>query len=88
LGIFIGEKNQWSQGYGREAIGLLLGYGFNELNLHRIYLRVDASNTQGIRCYIHCGFVEEGRLRDNTYHQGQFEDQLIMSVLRPEYQRG
>jgi RimJ/RimL family protein N-acetyltransferase len=88
LGIFIGEKSKWGQGYGREAIGLLLGYGFNELNLHRIYLRVDASNTQGIRCYTHCGFVEEGRLRDNTYHGGQFEDQLIMSVLRPEYQRG
>jgi len=87
LGILIGEKNQWGQGYGREAIRLALDFGFSELNLHRVYLRVDASNTQAIRCYLSCGFVEEGRLRDTVYHQGHFEDQLIMSVLRPEYQR-
>ena len=29
LGIFIGEKEYWSKGYGSEAIKLLLDYGFN-----------------------------------------------------------
>ena len=53
--------------------------------IHRVYLRVDASHTQAIRCYLSCGFVEEGRLRDVVFRQGCFEDQLIMSVLRPEY---
>jgi len=88
LGIVIGEKTQWNKGYGGEAIGMLLDFGFNELNLHRIYLRVDASNIRGIRCYQRCGFMEEGRLRNTIYQQGHFEDQLIMSILRPEYQRG
>jgi RimJ/RimL family protein N-acetyltransferase len=55
------------------------------MNLHRVYLRVDASNTQAIRCYLNCGFVEEGHLRDAVYQRGHFEDQLIMSVLRSEY---
>jgi len=85
LGIMIGDKTRWGQGYGREAILLLLDYGFTTLNLHRIYLRVDASHTPAIRCYLSCGFVEEGRLRDVVFRQGRFEDQLIMSVLRPEY---
>ena len=85
LGIMIGDKTCWGQGYGREAIQLLLRYGFTTLNLHRIYLRVDASHTPAIRCYLSCGFVEEGRLRDVVFRQGRFEDQLIMSVLRPEY---
>jgi RimJ/RimL family protein N-acetyltransferase len=88
LGIVIGDKTQWGQGYGREAIQLLLDYAFTELNLHRIYLRVDASHTPAIRCYLSCGFKEEGRLRDAVYHHGHFEDQLIMSILRPEYQGG
>lgn len=82
LGIMIGDKNQWNQGYGREAIELMVNYGFSALNLHRIYLRVDASHTGGIRCYQSCGFVEEGRLRDAVFHHGYFEDQLMMSVLR------
>jgi RimJ/RimL family protein N-acetyltransferase len=85
LGIVIGDKNQWSLGYGREAIELMVDYGFTELNLHRIYLRVDASHTAGIRCYLKCGFVEEGRLRDAVFHHGHFEDHLLMSVLRAEY---
>lgn len=85
LGIMIGDKTRWGQGYGREAIQLLLPFGFNTLNLHRIYLRVDASHPAAIRCYTNCGFIEEGRLRDVVFRRGNFEDQLIMSVLRPEY---
>jgi RimJ/RimL family protein N-acetyltransferase len=85
LGIMIGDKRQWGQGYGREAIKLLLPFGFATLNLHRIYLRVDATHPAAIRCYTNCGFVEEGRLRDAVFRQGRFEDQLIMSILRPEY---
>ena len=85
LGIMIGDKTCWGQGYGREAIQLLLPFGFNTLNLHRIYLRVDASHPAAIRCYTNCGFIEEGRQRDAIFRQGHFEDQLLMSVLRPEY---
>ena len=88
LGIVIGDKSQWGKGYGREAIQLLLDFAFAELNLHRIFLRVDATHTAAIRCYVSCGFKEEGRLRDAVYHHGYFEDQLIMSVLRPEYLGG
>lgn len=88
LGIVIGEKSQWAQGYGREAIGLLLHYAFTELNLNRVYLRVDAGHSPAIRCYLSCGFREEGRMREAVYHHGGFEDQLIMSVLRAEYQGG
>ena len=85
LGIVIGDKTQWGQGYGREAINLLLNFAFAEMNLHRVYLRVNVSNTPAIRCYQNCNFVEEGRLRETVYHRGHFEDQLIMSVLRSEY---
>ncbi len=85
LGILIGEKDCWGQGYGREAIQLLVDFAFSELNLHRIYLRVDVSHIAGIKCYTHCGFIQEGCLREATYHHGHFEDLFIMSILRSEY---
>jgi RimJ/RimL family protein N-acetyltransferase len=87
LGIVIGDRTRWGQGYGQEAVQLLLDFAFTEMNLHRIYLRVDVNNTYAIRCYENCGFVEEGRLREVVYHRGHFEDQLIMSVLRSEYRK-
>src|SRR3712207_3466272 len=38
LGIGIGERADWSKGYGSDAMRLILRYGFAELNLHRISL--------------------------------------------------
>ena len=86
LGIFIGEKLVWNQGYGREAIQLLLQFGFDTLNLNRIFLRVDETNPGGIHCYEHAGFAHEGRLRQAKFENGQYIDHLFMSVLRSDWQ--
>jgi diamine N-acetyltransferase len=59
LGIAIGEKAYWNQGYGTDAIRTLLGLAFRELNLHRVFLRVDADNARAIRCYEKAGFQRE-----------------------------
>ncbi len=86
IGIFIGEKSCWNQGYGTEVMRLLLKHGFESLNLHRIFLRVFETNPRAIRSYEKAGFVHEGRFRQAEYRHGQYHDVLIMSVLRPEWQ--
>jgi RimJ/RimL family protein N-acetyltransferase len=86
LGIFIGEKQYWSQGYGKKAVSLLLRFGFNSLNLHRIMLRVHANNPRAIRSYQAVGFIHEGTLRDELFQDGQYYDVLLMSILRSEWQ--
>lgn len=91
LGILIGEKGHWNQGYGTDAILTLLKFAFEEMNLHRVYLRVDANHPRAIRCYEKCGFMREGTLRHATYRRGRYQDQHIMSVLADEFcaaQRG
>lgn len=85
IGIFIGEKAYWSQGYGREVMRLMLKHGFENLNLNRIWLRVYEHNLRGIRAYEHAGFKHEGRLRQAVYKGGRYYDVLIMSVLRSEW---
>jgi len=87
LGIVIGEKEYWDQGYGTDAIRTLLRFAFEEMNLHRVFLRVDADNLRGIRCYEKCGFRREGTLREIVFREGAYRDQLIMSVLRPEWEK-
>jgi RimJ/RimL family protein N-acetyltransferase len=86
IGIFIGAKEYWSKGYGRDVMKLMLRHGFNTLNLHRIYLRVFEPNLRGIKAYQYAGFVEEGRLRQAVYRNGRYYDVLVMSVLRHEWQ--
>ncbi len=85
VGIVIGEKIFWNQGYGREAMSLIVRYGFNELNLNRIFLRVYETNQRAIKSYERAGFVLEGRLRQDHFQDGQYIDVLLMSVLRSEW---
>jgi len=88
VGIFTGEKSLWNQGYGTEAMRLLLRHGFETYNLNRIYLRVYETNPRAVRSYEKAGFSLEGRQRQGTYKQGQYVDVLLMSILRSEWDEG
>ena len=88
LGIFIGNKGYWGRGYGSEAVRLMLQYAFEQLNLHRVYLRVFAYNKRAIRAYEKCGFEHEGVLREAGYKNGQYFDVLAMGILESEYREG
>lgn len=86
VGIMIGEKSVWNQGYGTEAMCLLLAHGFETLNFHRIWLQVLAKNKRGIRAYEKAGFINEGKFRQSEYQHGSYHDVFIMSVLKDEWQ--
>jgi diamine N-acetyltransferase len=88
FGILIGEKAYWNQGYGTEAVRLLLKHGFNTLNLNRIFLHVFENNPRAIRAYEKAGFVYEGRLRQSEFKDGRYVDTLVMSILKEEYLNG
>lgn len=86
VGIAIGDKAEWDKGYGREAMLLMLRQAFDVYNLHRVYLRVNATNLRGIQSYTRAGFKEEGRLREAYFQDGNYIDMLIMSILQNEWQ--
>lgn len=86
IGIFIGEKRFWNQGYGKKALRIMLRHGFLNLNLNRIFLRVYETNPRAIHAYEHAGFIPEGRLREAKFQNGRYIDVLLMSVLKSEWQ--
>jgi RimJ/RimL family protein N-acetyltransferase len=85
LGVMIGEKEYWSQGYGTDAMTAFVRFGFEEMNLNRIELTVDARNGRARACYRRCGFVEEVRLRQHRYSGGGYDDTVLMGILRGEW---
>jgi RimJ/RimL family protein N-acetyltransferase len=85
LAILIGEKDQWSRGYGGDAIRALLRLAFGELELRRVTLITDVDNARGIRCYERCGFRHEGLLRAHRLRYGAPLDMCAMGVLREEF---
>jgi RimJ/RimL family protein N-acetyltransferase len=76
----LGEVRHQSQGYGQQAIRLLLRHAFHDLGLQRVYLTVLDDNPRAIRAYEKCGFTVEGRLRKHVYKRGQFRDLVFMGV--------
>lgn len=85
IGIFIGDKNFWNQGYGSDALRVLLRLAFEEMNLNKVKLNVYDFNKRAIRCYEKCGFKKDGILRQEVFREGKYHDEVIMSILREEY---
>jgi ribosomal protein S18 acetylase RimI-like enzyme len=65
----------------------LIDYGFGELGLHRIGLHVSPGNERAIKSYEKCGFTHEGRMRSYRRRRGEIVDDVLMSILRAEWQQ-
>ena len=59
--IFIGDKNYWGKGIGKEVTKKMILIGFRDLNLKSIYSDVDMENIPSIHLLISAGFFEENR---------------------------
>ena len=86
LGIGIYDRDYLGKGYGRDAINVLLRWAFRVHNWRKIWLETVAINERAIRAYKACGFVEEGRLREQSFHNGQYVDVVLMGLLRHEWE--
>lgn len=84
VGIQFGPRYR-GQGYGREALRLLCDFAFRYRNLHRLWLETLASNAAALRCYAAVGFVEEGRLREQAWVTGTYDDVVRMGLLAREW---
>ena len=85
IGIMIGEKDCWNKGYGTETMRVMCRYGFEELNLNRIWLRVYDTNPRARKAYEKAGFVYEGTLRQAEYKHGRYIDVHLMSILKSDW---
>jgi RimJ/RimL family protein N-acetyltransferase len=84
--VFVGEKGQWNKGIGTALTRLMTVYGFEKLNLNRVWLGVNADNVGAVRAYDKAGFVREGVLRQEQFRNNRYYDVIRMSILRPEYE--
>lgn len=85
LRLAIGEERHQNRGYGREALLLMLEYGFGILNLHRIELEVYTFNSRAEHVYESVGFVREGVRRQTLFYNHKYHDVVMMSMLEQEY---
>lgn len=86
LAIGIGERELWGKGYGTDAVHILLRFGFEELNLHRINLGTFGYNTRALRAYEKIGFAHEGARRGALRRDNKRWDDYFMGILKSEWE--
>ncbi|MFH1310752.1 MAG: GNAT family protein [Candidatus Omnitrophota bacterium] len=85
IGLIIGEKDLWGQGFGTEAIELLIAYAFKELNLRKVVAGMYADNLGSYKAFLKSGFKECGRLKDNVFLEGRFIDGILVEKINENY---
>lgn len=75
----------WGVGYGTETVRLLLGLGFEDLGLHRIWGARSPKNTASASTMRKVGMVEEGRIREHVKKNGQWRDSVVHAILDREW---
>ncbi len=85
IGLWI-TPDFWKRGYGTEASRLMVEYGFDELNLHRITAKTLQNNTASQKIWEKLGFEKEGVLRDTSFIDGEYVDLICYSILRDEWE--
>lgn len=84
FGLFIGEPSAWNRGFGSDAIGTLVRFAFEEMNLRKLRINVFDYNDRAKHVLESHGFVSEGRLQREFYREGAYHDILIFSIFRDE----
>jgi ribosomal-protein-alanine N-acetyltransferase len=74
----------WGVGLMSEALQAVLQFGFETLELHRIWATTDPRNLPSCRLLARNGLVREGVLRQATYRNDGWADSAIYAVLKHE----
>jgi RimJ/RimL family protein N-acetyltransferase len=82
FGLFIGEPSAWNRGFGSDAIGTLVRFAFDEMNLRKLRINVFDYNDRAKHVLETHGFVAEGRLQREFYREGAYHDIVVLSIFR------
>lgn len=84
---FCFARSHWGRGYATETARRLIGFGFTELSLHRIWATCDPENVASGRVLEKSGMTREGRLREHVCIQGSWRDSYLYAILDQEWKQ-
>ncbi|MFT0803441.1 GNAT family protein [Bacillus swezeyi] len=84
--IALHSTDHFNKGYGTEAVQLVQRFAFKELQLNRLQLEVFSHNIRAVKVYEKAGFKKEGTLRQALHMNGRYSDEIIMGMLKHEYE--
>ena len=78
IGVLIQSEDKRNQGYGKEALKLLVDYCFNQLHLHQLYCNVSEDNTASLALFEGHDFQKIGLKKDWNFNGKKFKNEFIL----------
>ena len=85
MGMLLGEKNYWGRGYATKCWSIMSGYAFNVLNLNKVCMSINSENIASIKSAEKAGFKLEGRLIQQVFKGGVYQDELKYGLLKKDW---
>lgn len=82
VGIIIQDENDRHSGYGKEALGLVIGYAFNQLQLHQLYANISTENSASLTLFTTFGFEKIGVKKDWNFTRNRFHDEALFQLIK------
>jgi diamine N-acetyltransferase len=84
VGIIIQDVGERNSGVGTEALGLLISYAFNKLQLHQLYANIDSGNVASVRLFTNFGFQLIGQKKDWIKRNNNYHDEGFYQLIRQQ----
>ncbi|HUH28845.1 GNAT family protein [Gelidibacter sp.] len=81
VGILVRQQEDRQQGYGKEALQLLINYSFTHLNLHQLYCNISEDNLASINLFANQGFEIVGLKKDWVYKNKTFKNEYLLQLI-------
>jgi ribosomal-protein-alanine N-acetyltransferase len=87
IGYAMNNEEYKRKGYMKEALQVIIPYGFDYLNINRMEAFIHPDNTASRRLVEGYGFLQEGLLKEHYYSDGQMGDSMLFALLRTAYEQ-
>ncbi|MFK7833952.1 MAG: GNAT family N-acetyltransferase [Winogradskyella sp.] len=82
IGILIQDKANRNQGYGKEALDVLVNYCFQTLHLHQVYANISESNLASLKLFQANGFKIIGLKNDWSFNGENFTNEYLLQRIK------
>lgn len=82
IGIIIQNEVDKNNGFGKEALGLVINYAFEQLQLHQLYANIGTENKASESLFTTFGFERIGVKKDWNFTNNDFHDEAIFQLIK------
>ena len=81
IGIVIQNENDRKNGFGKEALSLLIEYSFKQLQLHQLFANISVENIPSISLFTTFGFEKIGVKKDWNFSNNSYHDEAVFQLI-------